>query len=189
MSATAPFREQRTLLTERLRLEPLGPEHFDGMWEGLQDEEVRRLTGTHAVFTREQIADHLGSRAAAHDRADWAIIRLEDDAFLGEIVLNDLDADNRSLGMRMNLNSAPLFGRGYGTEALRAVIVHAFDDVGVHRISLEVFAFNPRAQRVYEKCGFTVEGRQREALFWDGTWHDVILMGILSTDPRYVGGG
>ena len=184
MSSTAPFRDQQTLLTQRLRLEPLGPSHFAGMWEGLQDQDVRRLTGTHAVFTEEQITDHLGSRAGEHDRADWAIVRLEDDAFIGEIVLNDLDADNRSLVMRMNLNSASLFGRGYGTEALRAVMAHAFDDVGMHRISLEVFSFNPRAQRVYEKCGFTVEGRQREALQWDGTWHDVILMGILATDPR-----
>lgn len=184
MSSAAPFREQATLLTTRLRLEPLGLDHFDGMWEGLQDPEVMRLTGTHATFTREQITAYLGSRAQAHDRADWAIVRCEDNAFIGEVVFNDLDVDNRSLAMRMSLNSPLLFGQGYGTEALRAVVAHAFDDVGMHRISLEVFSFNPRARRAYEKCGFAVEGRYREALRWDGRWHDVIVMGILATDPR-----
>lgn len=177
-----PFREQRTLRTGRLVLEPLGPDHLEGLWRGLQDPESRRLTGTHASFTREQIVAWLASRADAHDRADWAI--LHGGAFIGEIVLNDLDADNRSVGLRMSLIGPEVFGRGYGTEALRAVVAHAFDDVGLHRISLEVFAFNPRARRVYENCGFTEEGRSREALFWDGEWHDVLLMGMLAHDPR-----
>uniref|UniRef100_UPI0028126253 GNAT family N-acetyltransferase n=1 Tax=Arthrobacter sp. TaxID=1667 RepID=UPI0028126253 len=74
--------------------------------------------------------------------------------------------------------------RGYGTEATRAVVAHAFDVMGVHRISLEVYAFNPRAQRVYEKCGFRVEGRLRDALLWNGEWIDAVVMGMLSTDPR-----
>ena len=51
-------------------------------------------------------------------------------------------------------------------------------------IELEVYDFNPRAQRVYEKCGFTVEGRARDALLWDGGWHDAVLMSIVSGDPR-----
>jgi RimJ/RimL family protein N-acetyltransferase len=176
------LREQRTLRSERLSLEPLAPEHLDGLWQGLQDPESRRLTGTHASFTREQIIRWLGSRKDAHDRADWAIMR--DGAFIGEIVLNDLDVDNRSMGMRMSLAGAEVFDRGYGTEALRAVVSHGFDDVGLHRISLEVYSFNPRARRVYEKCGFAEEGRLRHALLWDGQWHDAVLMGMLDTDTR-----
>ncbi|NJC21624.1 RimJ/RimL family protein N-acetyltransferase [Arthrobacter pigmenti] len=62
--------------------------------------------------------------------------------------------------------------------------MHAFDVVGVHRIGLEVYAFNPRAQRVYEKCGFRMEGRRRDALYWDGEWIDAIMMGLLAADPR-----
>ena len=51
-------------------------------------------------------------------------------------------------------------------------------------MSLDVFSFNPRAQRSYEKAGFRYEGRQRHTLFWDGEWVDSILMGVLSTDER-----
>ena len=57
-------------------------------------------------------------------------------------------------------------------------------DVGLHRLELQVYAFNPRAQRAYEKCGFRVEGRRRDALLWDGERVDVLDMGILRTDPR-----
>ena len=50
-------------------------------------------------------------------------------------------------------------------------------------MSLGVYDFNPRARRVYEKCGFRLEGRLRHALLWEGQWHDELLMAILSSDP------
>jgi RimJ/RimL family protein N-acetyltransferase len=188
------FANQATLTTERLRLEPLGPEHFDGAWASLQDPEATRLTGTHAEFTPDQIRAWLAGLAGQHDRADWAVIRLADDQhpeehhrkerYLGEVVLNDLDPDNESVGFRIALAPAEVLGQGYGTEATRAVVAHAFDDLGLHRVALEVFAFNPRAQRAYEKAGFTTEGRQRDALRWDGEWVDAISMAMLATDPR-----
>ena len=183
------FAHQATLTTARLRLEPLGPEHFEGAWAGLQDPEARRLTGTHAEFTPEQIRGWLAGLAARHDRGDWAVIRRADEQhpegrYLGEVVLNDLDADNESVGFRIALAPADVRGQGYGTEATAAVVGHAFDDLGVHRVALEVFDFNPRARRAYEKAGFTVEGRQRDALLWDGAWADSLSMGILARDPR-----
>ncbi|WAP52168.1 GNAT family protein [Arthrobacter sp. ATA002] len=183
------FAQQATLTTARLRLEPMGPEHFDGAWVALQDTEATRLTGTHADFTPEQIRAWLAGLAGQHDRADWAVIRCTDEQhpkerYLGEVVLNDLDADNESVGFRIALSPADVRGQGYGTEATRAVVGHAFDDLGLHRVALEVFAFNPRAQRAYEKAGFAVEGRQREALYWEGEWVDAITMAMLAGDPR-----
>ena len=183
------FAGQTTLSTERLRLEPLGPEHFDGAWAALQDPEAMRLTGTHSEFTPDQIRGWLAGLAERHDRADWAVIRLADaenpkERYLGEVVLNDLDPDNESVGFRISLSPAEVLGQRYGTEATRAVVGHAFDDLGLHRVALEVFAFNPRALRAYEKSGFTVEGRQRDALRWGGAWVDAVSMGMLTGDPR-----
>jgi len=51
-------------------------------------------------------------------------------------------------------------------------------------VSLGAYDFNPRAQRVYEKCGFSHEGRLRHALLWEGQGHDELLMAIVSSDPR-----
>jgi RimJ/RimL family protein N-acetyltransferase len=172
-----------TLSTPRLRLEPLGIAHFDGVWEGLFDEETLRLTGTRQTFTREAVVRHLESLAARDDRADWAIIDLETEQYVGEIVLNELNEDDASINFRIML--APGHpGRGFGTEATRAILDYAFDRIGLHRVELDVYSFNPRAQRSYEKAGFRYEGRQRDTLFWDGEWVDSILMAVLSTDER-----
>lgn len=67
-----------------------------------------------------------------------------------------------------------MYGLGFGSEATRLVLGHAFDDVGLHRVEREVYAFNERAIHVYRQAGFTVEGVRREALWWDGRYHDAL---------------
>lgn len=180
MIAPDYFRDQVTLETPNLRLVPLGPEHFDGAWAALQDAESNRLTGTHNTFTPEQIRDWLSSRSDAHDRADWAMTRKDDGEYVGEVVLMDLDPHNMSMGFRIALGGAGLFGKGYGSEATKAVVDYGMRVVGLHRISLEVVDFNMRAQRVYSKAGFVPEGIMREAWFWDGEWSDVISMAVVA---------
>ena len=173
----------RVLEGPRVRLVPLGPEHFDSVWEGLHDAESMRLTGTRTRFTEAAVAAHLARIGAADDRADWAILDRSTGDYLGEIVLNELDEDSASMNTRIAL--APGFpGRGYGTEAMTVMLDHAFAEIGLHRVGLDVYAFNPRALRSYEKAGFVAEGRQRDTLLWEGEWTDSILMSVLATDRR-----
>jgi RimJ/RimL family protein N-acetyltransferase len=71
------------------------------------------------------------------------------------------------------------WGRGYGTDAMRVLMRYAFDELNLERLTLRVFAFNTRAIRSYEKCGFVHEGRQRQALNRIGQRWDEVWMGIL----------
>jgi len=184
MIAADAFREQPVLTGESVRLEPLGPAVLPAYWQMLQEPEGRRFTGTHAEFTQEQTDAWLRSRGDQHDRADWAAMAVDSGEFVGEVVLNDLDPANEAVGFRIGLAGPHVFGRGYGTEMTRLVLDHAFDTVGLHRVELEVYSHNPRALRVYEKCGFRLEGRRRDALLWDGVRYDALLMAVLRTDPR-----
>lgn len=177
------LRPQPELVTTDLRLVQHGPEHLDHVLAALQDAEARRHTGTHATFTREQVLAFLTRLPEAGDRADWAVLRAVDGGYLGEAVLNDLDADNRSMGFRIALTAAGR-ERGYGPQVTRAVVGFGLDVVGLHRIELEVHRSNPRARRVYEKAGFVLEGTRRDALRWDGRYEDVLSMAVLATDPR-----
>jgi RimJ/RimL family protein N-acetyltransferase len=183
MVAADVFRGQPTLVGDRVRLEQLGPAVLQEYWQMLQEPEGGRLTGTHAEFTLEQTEAWLRSRADQYDRADWAAFEIRSGAFVGEVVLNDLDPSNDVVGFRIGLAGPAVYGRGFGTEMTRLVLDFAFS-VGLHRVELEVYGFNPRARRVYEKCGFQLEGRRRDALLWDGARHDALLMAVLRTDPR-----
>lgn len=183
VSITAALATQPVLRTERLTLVQLGPEHLDATLAALDDVDAMRLTGTRGTFTRDQVRAHLERLPGADDRADFAVLD-PDGTYVGEVVLNDLDEANRAMNYRIALAGPAARGRGIGTEAGRAVVTWGFDHVGLHRVSLDVYAFNPAAQRSYEKIGFQVEGRARDALLWDGTWVDSVLMAMLATDPR-----
>ena len=62
---------------------------------------------------------------------------------------------------------------------MRIILRYAFDELNLKRVTLNVFDYNPRAIRSYEKAGFKLEGRQREALHKDGQRYDILYMGIL----------
>jgi RimJ/RimL family protein N-acetyltransferase len=74
--------------------------------------------------------------------------------------------------------------RGLGTALMQEVVRLAFDDLRLHRISLNVFDFNNPAIRCYERVGFIKEGHLRDTRrATDGYW-STFVMGMLSTDPR-----
>ena len=56
---------------------------------------------------------------------------------------------------------------------------HAFDDLDLRRVQLQVFAHNERAIRCYENAGFQREGTLRATRYVDGSPRDVVLMGAL----------
>ncbi|MFB7635187.1 GNAT family N-acetyltransferase [Streptomyces sp. NPDC056149] len=163
---------------DRIRLVPLADRHASAFHATFQDPETRRLTGTHHDWTLEEIRDWVAECGTRTDRLDLAVEDRETGAYLGDLALSRIDRDNAHGSFRIALVPGAS-GRGLGPEAIRLLLKYAFDQVGLHRVELEVFAFNERARRGYEKCGFAVEGRLREALRWGGAWHDVLVMAAL----------
>lgn len=68
--------------------------------------------------------------------------------------------------------------RGYGGEACRLVLRHAFEDMNLQRVHLNVYEDNP-AKRLYERLGFRMEGVLRRHTFKRGAFRDVHVMGLL----------
>lgn len=70
-------------------------------------------------------------------------------------------------------------GKGIGTFAISTIVNHAFFDLNLRRIQLEVLEYNQTAQNLYRKIGFVVEGRKRKAVFKNGSYVDEMIMGLL----------
>ncbi|MFD0672822.1 GNAT family N-acetyltransferase [Cohnella sp. GCM10027633] len=155
----------------------------------LSDEEMNRLTGSQQPFTRERIEAWLRTIGTeSEERADWVIEHRETGELLGEVVLNEIDPINRSANIRIGIQGNRHRGQGYGTKAMIHMLRHGFETRGLHRIHLGVYAFNPRAIRVYEKIGFKREGVERDALYMDGRYHDMITMSMLEDEFRAIYG-
>ncbi|MGO1975576.1 GNAT family N-acetyltransferase [Brachybacterium tyrofermentans] len=183
-----PFSLKPTLRGELVILRPIRAEDADVIGALIcDDEEIAILTG--AVHSRDEeftgpSLDELrgiyGAWAHAEDRLVLGVIDRATGDLVGEVVLNDWDAGNRSCGFRTLLGAAGR-GRGLGTEATRLIVEHGLRTMGLHRITLEVYDLNPRARHVYEKVGFVHEGTGRDALLLDGAWIDVHYMAILGS--------
>lgn len=175
------FAEKPTIHGDKVVLRPMVASDADHMWRDVHDEEANRLTGTHGAISRDKIDAWCASRSDQDDRLDLAVADAATGEWLGEVVINEWDADNKSCNFRIALSESAR-GRGVGTEATTLIVDYVFDVLGVNRVELEVYAFNPRAMRVYERVGFQPEGRRRQALQWDGEFVDAIIMSIVRSD-------
>ncbi len=149
----------------------------------LRDVESTRLTGTHGDLLPDEagIRTWYDTRRDQEDRLDLAVVEQVSGNVIGEAVLNAWDPGNESCSFRICLTPGS-YGQGFGTEATQLIIGYGFERLGLHRISLEVYAFNPRARRVYEKVGFAAEGVLRDALLWENERVDAVVMSILAPE-------
>jgi RimJ/RimL family protein N-acetyltransferase len=187
MSMPVLFPAQPTLQGGLCTLRPFTADDIAAMGPILSDPEVGRLTGS--VHSSAEAAAGTGrlddrtlqwyrTRPLQRDRLDLAVIDSATGECVGEAVLNDWRPDDDVCNFRILLGAAGR-DRGIGSEATSLLIDHGFAATGLHRIELEVYAFNPRARRAYEKAGFMAEGIQREVFKFDGRYIDAITMSIL----------
>ncbi len=144
------------------------------------DPEVAHLTRYHqAPLSNDEVQRFFYSRIMGADFLAMAIHLRDTDRLVGTCAFSQLDGDNGSTLYHITIGEPDAWGRGYGTEATDLMLAHAFKKLALHRVGLTVFEFNARAIRAYEKSGFVVEGRAREAVFRNGRFWDEIHMSIL----------
>ena len=147
-----------------------------------RDSEFWRLLDCDASYPRPaRLVKERIEKMIAQDPPEivhFMIRRLEDDRVIGEIGLGGINWTNREAFVGIGIGERDLWGKGYGTDAMRLILRFAFAEMNLKRVSLDVFEYNLRAIRSYEKVGFVHEGRQRGTLHRDGCRYDTLYMGI-----------
>jgi RimJ/RimL family protein N-acetyltransferase len=162
---------QTHLETERLLLRRFTPADADLLVALDGDPEVMRYLSGGSPTPREEIERtalprFLRSNERTDDLGYWAVIEQASGAFLGRIYLRpiaDARPDELDLGYRLNRLA---WGKGYATEASRALICKGFADPRVQRIVASAIASNIASRRVMEKVGLTLVRTSRV------TWPD-----------------
>ncbi len=112
----------------------------------------------------------------------FGVRTLADDKLIGFVILMNVNYAHGDAFVGIGMGDAEYRGKGYGTDAMKLVLRFAFQELNLHRVSLEAIAANARAIRSYEKCGFAQEGRTRNAEFRDGVRDHIVAMGILRAE-------
>jgi RimJ/RimL family protein N-acetyltransferase len=159
------------------------PENLAAFRRWYGDPEVVRLARYQdGPMRSDEIDRFFAARALGPESLAMAIHVRETGRLIGTCAFSQLDGDNGVATFHITIGEKDAWGHGYGTEATRLMLGHAFETLGLHRIGLSVFEFNERAIRSYLSCGFTIEGRLRESIWRDGRWWDELAMSILASE-------
>jgi len=110
----------------------------------------------------------------------FGIIDIKTDKLIGNCSLFSIDKIDRKAEFGIFIGDKNYWGKGYGTEAGKLIVDYGFNALNIHSIMLETYSFNKRAIKSYEKIGFKVIGKRREAKIIGKKKFDVIYMDILS---------
>lgn len=149
------------------------------------DPEVARLTGCKPNFTHDEVVNFFKKCINEEDRYDFIIISPEG-KIIGESVINEIDYDLRSANFRIGLFHSEECGKGIGSWAIGVTRDFAFEELKLHRLELDVFSFNPRAIKAYEKAGFKHEGVLKDGIKDGDEYADDVLMAILEDEWRKI---
>jgi [ribosomal protein S5]-alanine N-acetyltransferase len=170
-----------TLLTARLRLRPFTDADADPLFALHSSALVLRYWDAPPWSERVRAARFIAACRQMADEgsgARVAVERVSDGAFIGWCSVTRWSPDYRSASMGYCLDDAA-WGRGYATEAARALLVWAFGTLDLNRVQAETDTRNAASARVLEKLGFVREGTLREDCVVNGEVSDSWVYGLL----------
>jgi RimJ/RimL family protein N-acetyltransferase len=172
-----------TLEGELVRLEPLAPEHEDGLWEASRDERTWTWLSVFQPATREEmhvyVAAALANRAAGTE-LPLVTIRREDDRVVGSTRYLALHPEHRTVEIGWTWLAPEAWGTGINVEAKLLMLEHAFERLGCLRVELKTDARNERSRGAMAALPAQFEGVHRKAMLVrggqrrDSAWYSVI---------------
>ncbi len=169
-----------SLNTQRLRLQPLRPEHAARLAELGDDPLVAAYTaGMPSPYTRSAAEEFIqrSTLAAEGDENFVFGIHVRSGELIG--IINLRPSNRHRSGQLGYWMGAPFRGQGYMTEAVQQVMLFAFQTLQLHRVHTACMAVNEASARVLEKAGLEREGLSKQAFFKQGIFHDLLQFGAV----------
>ena len=172
------------LQTERLLLRPFSESDADDIYALQSNARVLRYWDSPPWTERSRADAFIAACRKMEDDgsgARFAIATRDNSAFIGWCSMFRWNAVYRSLGIGYCLDE-PAWGKGYATEAVRAMLLWAYATLDLNRVEAELDARNAASARVLEKLGFEREGLRREDCIVSGEVSDSWIYGLLRRD-------
>ncbi len=141
---------------------------------------VRKNFIYQALFTKESHENWIRTKVETGKVVQMIICEAETDQPVGSVYIRDIDHNHQKAEYGIFIGEESARGKGYGTAAARLMIRYSFEELGLHRLFLRVYAENQQAIRSYEKAGFEKEAYLRDDVCIDGVFRDIVLMGVLN---------
>lgn len=165
-------------------LRALDPGDLDRTFKWHNDPELyATLISPFRYVSRQTEEEWLRRRMTSSlQEVNLAVCLKESGVHIGNVYLRDIDWVSKNAALGLFIGESEHRGKGHGTSALRQMISHAFNNLGLHRIYLNALADNEPAIRSYRRVGFVLEGTLRDHVFKHGQFRDVAVLGLRAED-------
>jgi RimJ/RimL family protein N-acetyltransferase len=123
--------------------------------------------------------EELDKEAEKRNAFNFAVRLKEDDRLIGFARLYRIEWTHGTGSVQIGLGDRNDRGKGFGTEALHMLLRYAFDELNLYRLAAVAVEYNTGALRFFERAGFAVEVRRRQAVQRDGKRWDALMLGLL----------
>ena len=161
----------------RIILGPILPSDFPNLFMWADDLDAARVNENYRPAIWRNQEDFWLNVGNDPSRVYFAIRKRPEPQIIGFLQIWNIDPVHRSCVLGLRIGDVANRGQGLGAEALEMGEQYCWNHLNLSRISLMVFATNLAAIKLYTKHGFVQEGCLRQAVFIDGKWLDVLLMG------------
>ena len=176
--------EKITLQGDRVILRDATPLDVTARFALGNTPEIQAMFGADPTAVRDITPEAAEAWVQSHIDDAHAWIIEANGTLAGGVRLHTINYSDKRAQIAIGIVDPDALGKGIGTEAMRLLAAHAFDTMGLHRLGCRVLDFNERAIAAYEKVGFVVEGREREAALIAGKWYDDLILGLLAQDLK-----
>jgi len=165
---------------EDIYLRELRKSDLDGRWpHWLNDPEVTKFTKGFYPNTRESQELYFESIANSKTDVVLAIVDRKTGAHLGNVGLHSIDCIHRTAQFGVMVGEKSAWGRGIGSRVWSLMVEYGFTVLNLHKITATVLDGNEASLKGALKAGFQIEGRQIEQVFKNGSYFDLIQLGML----------
>ena len=167
---------------ERVRLRGPENEDIDRYLRWFNDPAVYQYIQRYRPIGRKEEEEFIANLHKKESDFLFVIVVREGDAVIGCCGLHQVSLPNRSAELGIVIGEKEYWNKGYGREVVNLLCGYGFRVLNLHRIGLNVYEYNERGIRCYERVGFREEGRRRESRFWEGRYWDIVDLGILASE-------
>lgn len=164
-----------------MMLRKLQMKDINGMLEWMCDPDIQQnFREGIEKNTREKVLDFISKAKTEPEDGEsihYAITDNKDD-YLGTISLKNIDLTNKNAEYAISLRRKAQ-GKGIAYKATKELLKKAFEEFALERVYLNVLSNNQRAIYLYEKCGFSYEGKFKNHLFLRGKYQNLSWYAML----------
>jgi RimJ/RimL family protein N-acetyltransferase len=169
---------------ERVILRALETDDLDRCFRWMNDPQIVRTLKSRYPIPFFKEAEWLeGAVRSTDDERHFAIEKRDSREHIGNASIHAIDWVSRRAKFGLFIGEPSAWNKGFGGDAIRALVRFAFDDMNLAKLRIDIFEYNDRGRHLLESNGFVREGTLAREFYRDGAYHDIAVYSVFRDAP------